>query len=202
MPIGAYPAVLGHEGLGVIREVGSSTKNKHLAPGDVVLLSFHTCGQCSACAEGQLGGCPHMTAVNFVNTARSGDNAKSPISLTDGSSVHGQFFGQSSMSNLAIVAEDSVVKIDAQLDDLQFLAPFACGYLTGAGTVLNNLDPRQTDKIAVLGMGAVGLAGIAAAKAVGVETLIAVDLFDWKLEKAISLRTRLTQRTFLISILA
>ncbi|CAI7648056.1 unnamed protein product [Penicillium pancosmium] len=187
MPIGGYPAVLGHEGVGIVREIGSGVKNKSLSPGETVILSFHTCGQCRSCGEGRLGGCPHMTEVNFINTARSKDSIKTPISLPDGTLVHGQFFGQSSMSNLAIVSEDSVVKIDAQPEDLQFLAPLSCGYLTGAGTVLNVLKPRPTDKVAVLGMGAVGLAALAAAKAIGVETLVAVDIFDAKLEKAMSL---------------
>lgn len=191
MPIGGYPTVLGHEGLGIVREVGSSVNSKTLSSGDTVLLLFHTCGKCRPCEEGRRGGCPHMTEVNFVNTARSGDRdsakAKTPISLPDGTPVHGQFFGQSSMSKLAIVTEGSVVKIDAQPEDLQFLAPLSCGYLTGAGTVLNVLNPRSTDKVAVLGMGAVGLAALAAAKAVGVETLVAVDIFDTKLVKAVSI---------------
>lgn len=187
MPIGGYPAVLGHEGVGIIREVGAAVKDKSLAPEDTVLLSFHTCGQCRSCEERRLGGCPHMTEVNFINTARSGDSKKTPISLPDGTPVHGQFFGQSSMSKFAIVTEDSVVKVDAQPEDLQFLAPLSCGYLTGAGTVLNVLKPRLTERIAVLGMGAVGLAALAAAKAVGVETLVAVDIFDSKLEKAVCL---------------
>ncbi|KAL5365935.1 chaperonin 10-like protein [Aspergillus floccosus] len=158
MPIGGYPAVLGHERVGVIREVGPGVQNKSLLPGDIVLLSFHTCGQCRPWEEGRLGGCLHMT----------------------------KFFGQSSMSKLAIVAEKSVVKIDAQPKDLQYLAPFSSGYLTGAGTILNVLKPHPTEKIAVLGLGAVGLAALEAAKAIGVETLIAVDLFDSKLQRVVS----------------
>jgi Zn-dependent alcohol dehydrogenase len=90
MPIGEYPAVLGHEGVGIIQEVGTGVKDNSLSPGDTVLLSFHTCGQCGPCEERRLGGCPHMTEANFLNTARSGDRGKTPISLPDGTHVHGQ----------------------------------------------------------------------------------------------------------------
>lgn len=186
MPIGGYPTVLGHERLEIVREVGSRVKNKSLVPGDTALLPFHTCRQCRPCAEGRLGGCPHMTEVNFTNTARSRDStnaSKTPICLPDGSPVHGKFFGQFSMGKLAIVTEDSVVKIEAQAGDLPVLAPLSCGYLTGAGTILNVLNPRPTEKIAVTGMGAVGLAALAAAKAVGAKTLVAIDIFDTSSKK-------------------
>lgn len=132
--------------------------------------------------KGRRGGCPYMTEASFVNTSRSGEKcrAKTPISLPDGTPVHGQFFRQSSMSKLAIVAEGSAVKKDAQPEDLQFLAPLSYGYLTGGGTVLNVLT-RQTYKVAVLGMGPVGLAALPAARTVVVETLVVVDIFDAKL---------------------
>ncbi|KAF9894828.1 hypothetical protein FE257_004449 [Aspergillus nanangensis] len=185
MPIGHYPAVLGHEGLGIIRQVGREVADKSLLEGDTVLLSFHTCRKCSACHTGRLGSCPHMTSVNFVNTARA--DKTSPIALPDGTPVHGQFFGQSSFSKLAIVSEDSVVKISAPEESLRFLAPFGCGYLTGAGTVFNALNPTPGAKLAVIGMGPVGLAALLAAKSVGVRDIVAVDIVEAKLAIAVSL---------------
>ena len=130
-----------------------------------------------------------MTETNFINTARNrGDGPQSPISLPDGTPVHGQFFGQSSLSKLAIVAETSVVRIpSARNDDLPFLAPLSCGYLTGAGTILNVLQPSKSSKVAILGMGAVGLASLMAAVAIGVEMVIAVDVMDPKLALSLSL---------------
>ncbi|KAF2788529.1 GroES-like protein [Melanomma pulvis-pyrius CBS 109.77] len=185
MPIGMYPAVLGHEGVGVVKHVGSDVADKSLLQGDIVLLSFHSCQRCRACFAGRCGSCPHMTETNFIATARKGPGPKSPISLPDGSPVHGQFFGQSSLSKLAVVAETSVVKVPAaRPSDLPFLAPLACGYLTGAGTVLNVLKPERDHTVVVLGMGAVGLAAVMAAKAVGVETVVGVDIVDSKLELA------------------
>jgi Zn-dependent alcohol dehydrogenase len=129
-----------------------------------------------------------MTEVNFTSTAR-GQGAKPVISLPDGTPVHGQFFGQSSLSKLAVVSENCIVKVNGHMDDgdLACLAPLGCGYLTGAGTVFNALKPRTTDKLAVLGVGAVGIAAILAAKALGVETIVAVDIVDAKLQTALAL---------------
>ena len=187
MPIGSYPAVLGHEGLGTVRHVGCDVSDKSLKEGDTVILSFHTCRQCRGCLEQRYGSCTKMTETNFLNTGRKGPGAASPISLTDGTPVHGQFFGQSSLSNLAVVCENSVVKISAEPRDHQYLPALACGYLTGAGTVLNVLRPRSDCKVVVLGMGAVGLAAMFAAKALGVKDLVAVDLVEEKLQRALSL---------------
>lgn len=187
MPIGGYPAVLGHEGLGIVRRVGPNVSDQSLKQGDTVLLSFHTCRQCRGCLEERYGSCSQMTETNFINTGRKGPGAPSPISLPDGTPVHGQFFGQSSLSKLAVVSENSVVKISADPQDLSYFPPLACGYLTGAGTVLNVLRPRRDSKLVVLGMGAVGLAAMLAAKALGVEHLMAVDLVDEKLQLASSL---------------
>ncbi|KAB8261675.1 chaperonin 10-like protein [Aspergillus pseudonomiae] len=193
MPIGQYPVVLGHEGVGIVRQVGSEVADKSLKEGDTVLLSFHACGRCNACLDGRCGSCPHMTETNFLSSARS--DKSSPIALPDGTPVHGQFFGQSSLSKMAIVTEKSVVKISAQASDLQFLAPFSCGYLTGAGTVLNALCPNSDSKIAIIGMGGVGLAAMLAARAIGVQHVVAVDMLDAKLEMAASLGATHTVNT-------
>lgn len=186
MPIGGYPAVLGHEGVGTVLWVGSDVKNKSIAPGDAVLLSFHSCGQCKACLDGRCGGCPHTTDINFINNARRGPAAKSPISLPDGTEVHGQFFGQSSLSKVVVATEKCIVKLDAKPEELPYLAPLACGYLTGAGTMLNVLMPQPAESVAVLGVGAVGLAALMAAKALGVGQIVAVDLQEAKLQAASS----------------
>lgn len=189
MPIGRFPAVLGHEGTGIIKQVGSGVRNKSLQPGDIVVLSFHSCGQCKACRNDRNGRCPRGTETNFLSTARA--DGSTPISLPDGTPVHAQFFGQSSMSELAVVTEDSVVKIPAEkirVEDMQYLAGFSCGYLTGAGTVMNELCPDpDSSKVAIIGMGPVGFAGLLAAKAIGVRDLVAVDIVDSKLEIAASL---------------
>ncbi|KKP04923.1 AreB protein [Trichoderma harzianum] len=170
MPLGGYPAVLGHEGAGVVRWTGSAFKDKSLKPGDSVLLSFHSCRQCRFCLEGRCGTCPHMTETNFVRPARRDAGADSPISLLDGTKVHGQFFGQSSMNKLAVVAEASVIKVDAKPEELRTLPPLGCGYLA-----------------AVVGVGAVGIAAMLAAKSLGVRQVIPIDVVEAKLKVASSL---------------
>lgn len=194
MPIGSFPAVLGHEGAGIVRQVGSGVNAGSLKPGDAVMLSFRTCQSCEACKAGRCGACPLMTEMNFVRSRRD-TSARPPFSLPDGKAVHGQFFGQSSFSKMAIVAEQSVTKCDVTVEEMQYLAPLGCGYLTGAGTVLNALKPSHSSKIAVLGVGAVGMAAVMAAKVVGVAEIIAVDVFDAKLDLARSVGATQTVNT-------
>ncbi|KAL4914538.1 chaperonin 10-like protein [Aspergillus aurantiobrunneus] len=188
LPLGGYPAVLGHEGAGIIRYVGSGVQNKSLKEGDQVFLSFRSCRECTACTRGKCGACIHTTDYNFVR-ARLDKSKPSPIRLPDGTPVHGQFFGQSSMSRLAVVSERSVVKCDVEfeVDHLAPLAPLGCGYLTGAGTVANVLRPSETSSIVILGMGAVGIAALLAARALGVTKVVAVDIVDVKLHLSMSL---------------
>jgi Zn-dependent alcohol dehydrogenase len=203
--VGDYPAVLGHEGAGIVRRVGSGVKDKSLSEGDQVFLSFTTCYNCAPCQEGRHGFCSRFTEINFGGV-RGISAADSPISSVDGKAIRGQFFGQSSMSKLAIVPETSIVKSPADSGvtdaDMASLAPLGCGYLTGAGTVLNVLKLKSASRLAVLGMGAVGLAALMAARAQGVETVIAVDIVDAKLELATSLGASHTLNTKLVPDLA
>ncbi|KAJ5190446.1 Polyketide synthase enoylreductase [Penicillium cinerascens] len=203
IPLGDYPAVLGHEGAGVVRRVGSAVKDKSLKEGDQVFLSFASCDSCSPCKDGHKGFCRDFTAINFGGV-RGLSAADSPISTPGGQPIRGQFFGQSSMSKLAIVNEASVVKSGSAVSDADFaaLAPLGCGYLTGAGTVLNVLKPKSNSRFVVLGVGAVGLAAMMAARALGVETVVAVDIVDAKLELATSLGATHTLNTKRITDLA
>ncbi|KAJ5779621.1 Polyketide synthase enoylreductase [Penicillium paradoxum] len=208
IPVGDYPAVLGHEGAGIVRRVGSGVKDKSLQEGDLVFLSFSSCHKqsCTPCKEGRNGYCDQITPINFAG-ARGLSASESPISFPGGKGqIRGQFFGQSSMSKLAVVDERSVVKSPSEsgitIEDMAVLAPLGCGYLTGAGTVFNVLKPRPTSRFAVLGMGAVGLAAMLAARSLGVETIIAVDIVDAKLELAKSFGASHTLNTKSVSDLA
>lgn len=192
VPLGEYPAVLGHEGAGVVRRVGSNVTDKSLQEGDLVFLSFISChgDTCRPCSEGRNGFCDQITPINFAGAR--GLHAESPISLPGRKAqVRGQFFGQSSMSKLAVVDERSIVRpppgSGIRVEDMAVLAPLGCGYLTGAGTVFNVLKPNTGSKLVILGMGAVGFAALLAARSQGVETIVAVDLVNMKLELAKSL---------------
>ena len=183
-PFGAFPAVLGHEGAGVVLRLGSGLDNSGLEVGDRVLLGYCSCMNCSECKEGRKGACHDIAAINFIGTRGGNDSS---IRLPNGQPVRGPFFGQSSFSKLAIVDSRAVVKYPGPVENLSFLAPLGCGYLTGAGTVLNVLRPRQENSIAIFGLGAVGLSALMAAKSENVRDIIAVDIVESRLEVAKSL---------------
>lgn len=164
------PAVLGHEGSGVVEKVGSAVTN--VAPGDHVVLSFASCGECRNCKQGGPGYCPDLYGRNFGGTRPDGTT---PCCDAHGKSVSAYFFAQSSFADMALVTDQNVVKISKDVP-LELMGPLGCGIQTGAGAVMNALKPGAGDSIAVFGAGSVGLAAIMAAKAVGCTQIIAVDL--------------------------
>lgn len=96
---------------------------------------------------------------------------------------YGAFFGQSAFAQFAVVVENSVVKVPNGTD-LIMLSPLGCGLQTGAGALLNLLKPARTTSISIFGLGAVGAGALFAAKYLGIETIIVVDLVDEKLNLA------------------
>jgi aryl-alcohol dehydrogenase len=170
------PKVLGHEGAGVVEEVGPETTQ--VRPGDHVLMSFGSCGECSNCRDGSLGYCDQFRAINLFGN-RAGGSA-----LTwEGKELGGHFFAQSAFATHAIATTRNVIKIDDDLP-LELLAPLGCGIQTGMGSVMNVLRPQAGTSIAVFGAGAVGLSAIIAARIVGCSTVIAVDLVPERLRVA------------------
>lgn len=98
-------------------------------------------------------------------------------------SSFGNFFGQSGFAQHAVVSEKSVVKVPNDTD-LVALAPLGCGLMTGAGALFNLLKPAKSSSISIFGLGAVGCGALMAAKHLGVETIVVVDLVDEKLALA------------------
>lgn len=171
------PAVLGHEGAGIVEEVGPGVA--HLSVGDQVLLSANSCGVCDRCLSGSSAYCDSLFALNFG--ARRPDGT---TSLSDGEEViSSHFFGQSSFATYANVAARSIVKIDPDVD-LTLVAPLGCGIQTGAGAVLNELRPPLGGSFAVFGAGAVGAGALMGAVLAGCTTIIAVDVNDDRLTLA------------------
>jgi len=168
LPPEMFPNVFGHEGAGVVEEVGKDVVG--IKPGDHVVMSFRSCRQCEKCQAGQYGYCDSTLLLNYMGLRMDGTQPYSK----DGAGVFGSFFGQSSFSQHAVAYADNCVVVDPSLD-LTRLAPFGCGFQTGAGTVLNVIKPGPADSLVVFGVGAVGLAALAAAQHAGTGTLIAVD---------------------------
>lgn len=175
------PAVLGHEGAGVVLQTGSAVAD--LAAGDHVVLSFASCGQCGACHDHAPAYCRDWFALNFAGSRADGSTA-----LTDGAGqgVHSHVFGQSSFASHALVQRRNVVKVDSDLP-LDLLGPLGCGIQTGAGAVLNALQVRAGSSVAVIGAGAVGLSAVMAAGIADATTIMALDINPARIELAMTL---------------
>ena len=172
------PAVVGHEGAGIVMEVGSAVQR--VRPGDHVLASFTSCGTCVNCASGAPSNCDTFFPMNLLGGKRSDG---SYTIHQNGSPLNAHFFGQSSLAKHALIDERSLVKVDESAP-LTLLAPLGCGIQTGAGTVLNVLRPRPGSTLVVFGTGAVGLSAIMAAALTAAAHIVAVDLVPSRLELA------------------
>lgn len=185
MPIGGFPVVAGHEGAGVILKLGSSElADAGLRVGDRVILGFASCMKCSGCQQGSKGACANIALTNFGGTRGLEDTS---IRRPNGDFIRGPVFGQSSFSQLAVCDARTVVKYSGPVDNLSFLAPLGCGFMTGAGTVLDVLKPEPSSSIAILGLGAVGICALMAAKSMNVARIVGVDIIDSRLKLATSL---------------
>jgi aryl-alcohol dehydrogenase len=174
----ADPVVLGHEGGGVVEQVGRSVQS--VKRGDRVVLSYQSCGHCGPCRSGHPPDCDRFYEANFGFQRLDGSNA------LERSGVRGHFFGQSSFATHALATERNLVKVPRDLR-LEILAPLGCGMQTGAGTVMNSLAVSKGASIAIFGTGAVGLAAVMAARIVGAKPIIGVDINPMRLELALGL---------------
>jgi aryl-alcohol dehydrogenase len=172
------PGVLGHEGAGIVEQVGADVTR--VQPGDQVLLSFTSCGACSNCRDGHPAYCETWLPRNLLGGSRMDG---SPTITRDGAAIGGHFFGQSSFARMAVVDERSLVKV-APDAPLELLAPLGCGVQTGAGAIWNVLQPRPGDALVIFGAGAVGLSAVMAAALTPATTVIAVDRVASRLELA------------------
>ena len=181
--MGAYvlPGILGHEGAGKVIEVGTQVST--LKPGDSVVLSFASCGDCLQCRAGSPAYCVAFLALNM--TGRDIAGGTSAVDA-DGAPLTNRWFGQSSFAGHAIVNERSAVVVDADLP-LQIMGPLGCGIQTGAGAVLNEMRLAAGQSLVVFGAGAVGLAAIMAAKVARASEIVAVDLHQNRLDLALEL---------------
>ncbi len=171
------PAVLGHEGAGVVSAVGSAVTR--VGPGDRVAMSFNSCGHCATCLQGHSTYCHDFFGRNFAAARPDGTSALS----RDGELVHGHFFGQSCFATHAVATARNVVVLPDWVA-FELAAPFGCGIQTGAGAVLNSLRPPAGSSLAVFGTGAVGLSAVLAAVVAGCSPIIGVDVRPARLELA------------------
>ena len=173
------PAVLGHEGCGIVEKVAAGVKEFKV--GDRVAFSIATCGKCDSCLDGWPTQCVMFPQLNF-----GGKQPDGTTRLSQGGKPLATMFGQSSFAEYAVVNERCAVRIPVEVP-LEITGPLGCGFQTGAGAVLNRLKPRPGSSIAVFGCGSVGLCSVMAAKISGCGMIIGVDRIKSRLDKALEL---------------
>ena len=161
------PIVLGHEGAGIVREVGSGVTR--LKPGDHVVLCWApACGVCSYCLEGRAVLCDRLDRTTYRNKLPNGSTR---LRARDQDLAH--FLSTACFAEHAVVAEEGVVPVG---DGVPFdaLATVGCAVVTGVGAVTANRPPRGSS-VAIIGAGGVGLNVAQGAAIAGCERIIAID---------------------------
>jgi S-(hydroxymethyl)glutathione dehydrogenase / alcohol dehydrogenase len=168
-PEGLFPAILGHEGAGVVVEVGADVKS--LKPGDhVIPLYVPECRNCSYCLSGKTNLCQ---AIRITQGQGLMPNGSSRFSIDGRPLFH--YMGTSTFANYTVVPEISLAKIrsDAPFDKVCYIG---CGVTTGIGAVVNTAKVEPGANVVVFGLGGIGLNVVQAARMVGANKIIGVDL--------------------------
>ncbi|MFZ0214608.1 MAG: Zn-dependent alcohol dehydrogenase [Candidatus Dormiibacterota bacterium] len=172
------PVVLGHEGAGVIEEVGPGVRD--LAVGDHVVLLWRTsCGHCEYCSSGRPALCPVGNAIRASGTLEDGT---SRLHLDGGGALY-HFLGVSCFAEAAVCPVDGVVKVPDDVP-LEVAALCGCSVMTGVGAATNSAKVEPGSTVLVIGAGGVGLSAIMGAQLCGAARIIAADLSPAKLELA------------------
>ncbi|MDO6672815.1 S-(hydroxymethyl)glutathione dehydrogenase/class III alcohol dehydrogenase [Cobetia amphilecti] len=176
-PEGLFPSVLGHEGAGIVEEVGEGVTG--LVPGDhVIPLYTAECGKCKFCLSGKTNLCSAVRATQGRGLMPDGT---SRFSL-DGKMLH-HYMGTSTFSEYTVVPEVSLAKVskEAPLDKICLLG---CGVTTGIGAVMNTAKVEPGSTVAIFGLGAIGLAAIQGAVMAKASRIIAIDINEDKFDLA------------------
>jgi Zn-dependent alcohol dehydrogenase len=172
------PSVLGHEGAGIVEEVGEGAEEDFSA-GDHVVLYLPSCRRCNYCSTGKQTLCKQ--ANEAIVSGLMPDGSSRLWNSRIGKLHH--FFAQSSFAEYAVVSKNGAAKISERID-LGIAAMFGCGVRTGIGAVSKIAKVKLGSSVAIFGCGGVGLSAVIAAKASGASEIIAVDVVDEKLQLA------------------
>jgi S-(hydroxymethyl)glutathione dehydrogenase/alcohol dehydrogenase len=176
-PEGLFPSIMGHEGAGVVVEVGAGVTS--LAPGDhVIPLYIPECRACKACTSGKTNLC---IAIRDTQGQGLMPDGTSRFSLGGEQLFH--YMGTSTFSNFTVVPEIALAKIreDAPFDKVCYIG---CGVTTGIGAVINTAKVTPGANVAVFGLGGIGLNVIQGARMVGADRIVGVDINPSKVELA------------------
>ncbi|MCS7255538.1 MAG: NDMA-dependent alcohol dehydrogenase [Thermomicrobium sp.] len=171
-----FPMVVGHEGAGIVEKVGPGVTE--VKPGDhVVLCYIPACGKCRWCLSGLAALCDRGILLT------QGTQLDGTFRMhKDGQDI-AQFALVSAFSEYTVCPVDSVIKIDPDLP-LDRACLVGCAVPTGWGAAVNRARVRPGETVAIFGTGGVGMNAVQGAAMAGAEKVIAIDLVDWKLEKA------------------
>ncbi|MEM9938811.1 MAG: S-(hydroxymethyl)glutathione dehydrogenase/class III alcohol dehydrogenase [Pseudomonadota bacterium] len=172
---GIFPSILGHEGAGIVREVGAGVTS--VKPGDhVIPLYTPECRQCKSCLSGKTNLCTAIRATQGKGVMPDGTSRFS----YKGETIY-HYMGCSTFSNFTVLPEIAVAKIrtDAPFDKACYIG---CGVTTGVGAVTNTAKVQAGDNVVVFGLGGIGLNVIQGAKMVGADKIVGVDINPSKRE--------------------
>ena len=172
---GIFPSILGHEGAGIVREIGAGVTS--VKPGDhVIPLYTPECRQCKSCLSGKTNLCTAIRATQGKGVMPDGTSRFS----YKGETIY-HYMGCSTFSNFTVLPEISVAKIreDAPFDKTCYVG---CGVTTGVGAVTNTAKVQAGDNVVVFGLGGIGLNVIQGAKMVGADKIVGVDINPAKKE--------------------
>ena len=176
-PEGLFPAILGHEGAGIVVEVGEGVTS--LKPGDhVIPLYTPECRQCEYCLSQKTNLCQAIRTTQGRGVMPDGTSRFS----IDGKMLH-HYMGTSTFANYTVLPEIAVAKIreDAPFDKVCYIG---CGVTTGIGAVINTAKVEPGARVVVFGLGGIGLNVIQGARMVGASQIVGVDLNPAKRELA------------------
>ncbi len=168
-PEGLFPAILGHEGAGVVVETGPEVAS--LRPGDhVIPLYIPECRQCRACLSGRTNLC---TAIRETQGRGVMPDGTSRFSIR-GEKIH-HYMGTSTFSNYTIVPEIALARVreDAPFEKICYIG---CGVTTGIGAVINTAKVQVGDRVVVFGLGGIGLNVVQGARLAGAGMIVGIDL--------------------------
>ncbi|WP_137864467.1 MULTISPECIES: S-(hydroxymethyl)glutathione dehydrogenase/class III alcohol dehydrogenase [unclassified Sphingomonas] len=166
---GIFPSVLGHEGAGIVREVGAGVTS--VKPGDhVIPLYTPECRQCKSCLSGKTNLCTAIRATQGKGLMPDGTTRFS----YKGQPIY-HYMGCSTFSNFTVLPEIAVAKIreDAPFQTSCYIG---CGVTTGVGAVVNTAKVQVGEKVVVFGLGGIGLNVIQGARMVGADVIVGVDI--------------------------
>lgn len=173
-----YPLVLGHEGAGIVAEVGPGVTS--VKPGEKVILTFlPSCGKCKWCHTGK----PNLCDLGqYLRTGYMLDGTTRIHRASDGLEIR-NFLFNSTFAEHTVVPEASIVPVGEHVP-LEKACLFGCGFTTGYGATTNKLHIKPGETVTIVGCGGLGLSGIMGAKASSAGMIIAIDVHQEKLDMA------------------